>query len=125
MGLVFRNVSKSYGAVVAIRQADMEIERGEVRAILGGNGSGKSTLAKIAGGLIGKDTGEILLDEEKIDFSSPKEAKKHQVIMTSQELSLFGNLTVEENISICDVPRRAGFTDKKALKKKRGIYWLP
>ena len=118
MGLVFRNVSKSYGAVVAIRQADMEIERGEVRAILGGNGSGKSTLAKIAGGLIGKDTGEILLDEEKIDFSSPKEAKKHQVIMTSQELSLFGNLTVEENISICDVPRRAGFTDKKALKKK-------
>lgn len=118
MGLVFQNVSKSYGAVVAIRQADMEIDRGEVRAVLGGNGSGKSTLAKIVGGLIGKDTGEILLDGQKIDFHSPKDAKRHRVIMTSQELSLFGNLTVEENICICDVPKKAGFTDRKALKAK-------
>ena len=118
MGLVFQNISKRYGAVIAIKQADMEIEKGEIRAILGGNGSGKSTLAKIAGGLIGRDSGEILCDGKRLDFQSPKEAKKNHVIMTSQELSLFGNLTVEENICICDVPVKGIFTNRKALKEK-------
>lgn len=118
MGLVFQNISKRYGAVIAIKQADMEIEKGEIRAILGGNGSGKSTLAKIAGGLIGRDSGEILFDGKRLDFQSPKEAKKNHVIMTSQELSLFGNLTVEENICICDVPVKGIFTNRKALKEK-------
>ena len=118
MGLAFRNISKRYGAVVAIKQAQMEIEEGEVRAILGGNGSGKSTLAKVIGGLISRDNGEILFQGKVIDFKSPKDAKKHHVIMTSQELSLFGNLTVEENICICDVPVRGRFTDRKRLKQK-------
>lgn len=118
MGLVFQNISKRYGAVIAIKQADMEIEKGEIGAILGGNGSGKSTLAKIAGGLIGRDSGEILFDGKRLDFQSPKEAKKNHVIMTSQELSLFGNLTVEENICICDVPVKGIFTNRKALKEK-------
>ena len=118
MGLAFRDISKHYGAVVAIKQAQMEIEEGEVRAILGGNGSGKSTLAKVIGGLIGRDSGEILFQGKPIDFKSPKDAKKHHVIMTSQELSLFGNLTVEENICICDVPVKGKFTDRKKLKEE-------
>ena len=118
MGLIFQNISKKYGAVVAIKHAEMEIENGEVRAILGGNGSGKSTLAKALGGLISKNSGEIIFDGQSIDFKSPKEAKKNHVIMTSQELSLFGNLTVEENICICDVPLKGIFTDKKRIKEK-------
>lgn len=76
MGLVFQDISKRYGAVIAIKHAEMEIKNGEVRAILGGNGSGKSTLAKVIGGLIGKDSGEITFDGKKIDFKSPKEAKQ-------------------------------------------------
>lgn len=118
MGLVFSEISKRYGAVVAISRADMKIDTGEVRAILGGNGSGKSTLAKIIGGLVERDTGIITLNDEEINFASPKEAKKNRVIMTSQELSLFSNLTVEENISVCDIPTRRGFTDRKEVKQK-------
>lgn len=76
MGFIFQNISKKYGAVVAIKHAEMEIENGEVRAILGGNGSGKSTLAKALGGLISKNSGEIIFDGQSIDFKSPKEAKK-------------------------------------------------
>lgn len=118
MGLAFRDISKRYGAVVAIKQAQMEIKDGEVRAILGGNGSGKSTLAKVVGGLIGRDSGEILFQGKNVDFKSPKDAKRNHVIMTSQELSLFGNLTVEDNICICDVPVKGKFTDRKLVKEK-------
>ena len=49
MGLIFQNISKKYGAVVAIKHAEMEIENGEVRAILGGNGSGKVDIGKSSG----------------------------------------------------------------------------
>ena len=118
MGLTIHDISKTYGAVIAIKQADMEIKDGEVRAILGGNGSGKSTLAKVVSGLISKNSGTITYNGKDFNFTSPADAKKHHVIMTSQELSLFNNLTVEENICICDVPVKGIFTDRKALKDK-------
>lgn len=118
MGLVFSNISKHYGAVIAIKNAEMSIKDGEVRAILGGNGSGKSTLAKVIGGMINRNSGEILINGKAVDFLSPNGAKKHHVIMTSQELSLFTNLTVEENICICDVPTKGIFTNREALKEK-------
>ena len=118
MGLKLEGIAKSYGAVVAIKQAGMEIEDGEVRAILGGNGSGKSTLAKVVSGLISKNSGTITYNGKELNFTSPADAKRHHVIMTSQELSLFNNLTVEENICICDVPKNGIFTNRKALKEK-------
>lgn len=118
MGLALSNISKYYGAVTAIKKADMSINDGEVRAILGGNGSGKSTLAKVIGGLISRNSGEILIDGKAINFTSPNDAKKHHVIMTSQELSLFTNLTVEENICLCNVPTKSIFTDKKVLRNE-------
>ena len=118
MGLVLKNISKHYGAVKAIKQAQLDVENGEVRAILGGNGSGKSTLTKVISGLIAKNSGTIAIDGQEVDFKSPSEAKKNHVIMTSQELSLFNNLTVEENICVCDMPLKGKFVDKKELKKK-------
>jgi ABC-type sugar transport system ATPase subunit len=119
MGIIISDVSKRYGSVVAISKASMSVEDGEIRAILGGNGSGKSTLAKAVGGIICYDTGKVIFNGKEIHFSSPKEAKKNKVIITSQELSLFENLTVEENICICDVPIKIGFfTNKKEVSRK-------
>ena len=118
MDLEVKNISKHYGAVVAIKRADISVKSGEVRAILGGNGSGKSTLAKVVSGLINHNTGEIYIDGNQIEFTSPEDAKAHHVIMTSQELSLFKNLTVEENICICNLPRKGAFTDRKEVKER-------
>jgi ABC-type sugar transport system ATPase subunit len=118
-GLVYKNIEKSFGSVVAIKRADMEVAKGEVRAILGGNGSGKSTLAKVTSGIAGRDNGSITFGNKEIDFASPRVAKDAGVIMTSQELSLFNNLTVEENISVCNPPsKKTGARDKKEIKKR-------
>ncbi len=121
MGIIISDISKRYGAVVAISRASMSVEKGEIRAILGGNGSGKSTLAKIIGGIISKDSGKIAFNDREINFTSPKNAKKNRVIITSQELSLFTNLTVEENICICDIPVKTGtFINKNGISEKAG-----
>jgi len=118
-GLVLRDIAKSFGNVIAIKKADMDIAKGEVRAILGGNGSGKSTLAKVTGGICARDSGTILFENLPVNFNSPKEAKKSGVIVTSQELSLFNNLTVEENISICNPPKgMLIIRDKKEIVRR-------
>ena len=62
MSLIFKNVQKAFGKVVALEAINFEVEHGEIRGILGGNGSGKSTLTKILGGMVSKDSGEITLD---------------------------------------------------------------
>jgi ATP-binding cassette subfamily F protein uup len=60
MGLIFSNISKHYGAVIAIKNAEMSIDNGEVRDILGGNGSGKSTLMRMLAGELSPDSGEVI-----------------------------------------------------------------
>lgn len=76
MSLCCQSIVKHYGSVVALEDASITCEHGEIRAILGGNGSGKSTLAKAIGGVITKNAGKITIDGEEVNFSSPHEAKK-------------------------------------------------
>lgn len=101
-----RNIAKTYGSVVALQDAALEVDKGEVRAVLGGNGSGKSTLAKIIGGAVNPDRAEIMLENRKLDLHSPIKARQQGIIVTSQELSLFPNLTVEENLTLINSPKR-------------------
>jgi ABC-type sugar transport system ATPase subunit len=75
MSLCCQSIVKHYGSVVALEDASITCEHGEIRAILGGNGSGKSTLAKAIGGVITKNAGKITIDGEEVNFSSPHEAK--------------------------------------------------
>lgn len=118
MSLRCESISKHYGSVIALEDASIEVERGEIRALLGGNGSGKSTLAKVIGGIITKNSGKVELDGTEVHFESPLEAKKHGVVVASQELSLFHNLTVEENICACSLPKKFGATlDRKKMRQ--------
>lgn len=118
MRLQCKNINKSYGSVIALQKAELSVEKGEIRALLGGNGSGKSTIAKILSGVVKEDSGEIYFDDKKYMVRSPVQAKKAKVIMTSQELSLLSNMTVAENLCICDIPTKGLFTDTKKIKEK-------
>jgi ribose transport system ATP-binding protein len=93
-----RNVSKRYGGVVALADGNLDVQSGEVVALLGANGSGKSTLSKIITGVVAPDSGQLLLDNQPVHFSSPQAAKKVGVTAVYQELSLIPDMTVAENI---------------------------
>lgn len=113
MRLVCEKITKRFGSNLALHDVDLTVEGGEIRALLGGNGSGKSTLSKILGGALNVTSGKMELNGSLYAPKSPIEAKRAGVVFTSQELSLFDNLTVEENIAICS------YSVEKLLKNEK------
>ncbi|OZE21471.1 hypothetical protein CH262_19160 [Rhodococcus sp. 05-2255-1e] len=106
MALRVQNITKDYGHVRALQGADLTLQPGEVRALLGGNGSGKSTLTKVITGVTAADTGTIEIDGEKVDISGPSTAARLGIAATYQEVSLAGDLTVAENLCVRRMPTR-------------------
>ena len=96
--LEMTNVSKSFPGVKALDNVNLKVRPHSVHALMGENGAGKSTLLKCLFGIYKKDTGSILFQGEEIDFKSSKEALENGVSMVHQELNLFENLSVAENI---------------------------
>lgn len=95
-----KKLTKIYPGVRALDNVSFTINKGEVHALVGENGAGKSTLIKILAGVITPDEGEILIDGKVESFSHPLEALQKGIAVTFQDLSLFPNLSVAENISI-------------------------
>lgn len=93
-------VAKSYGGVRALRGVDWELRVGEVHALCGENGAGKSTLARICAGIARPDSGEIRLGGRAVTWSGSDEARRAGIGIILQELDLFANLTVAENVAI-------------------------
>jgi len=93
---------------------------GECLGLVGENGAGKSTLMKILSGIWprGTYTGGILIDGESVEFAGPKEATQAGIAIIHQELSLFEELSVAENIFIGDFPSSLGVVKQKALFEK-------
>ena len=91
-------MSKSYGAVRALRDGDIALRPGEVRALMGENGAGKSTLVKVLGGVIRRDSGEMRVDGEPVDFHSPHDARDAGIAVIYQEPTLFPDLSIAENV---------------------------
>jgi len=118
--LKLNGVGKAYGATVALRRGDLEIEAGEVHALIGSNGSGKSTLCKIVAGSVRPDHGEVLLDGAAITVSGPSAAKALGIGIFYQELSLAARRSVAENICLADLPRKAGLFIDRGLPPLSG-----
>lgn len=105
--LTVRNVSKEFPGVKALSNIRMDLNAGEVLAVIGENGAGKSTLMKILTGIYSKDEGEIFYKGKELKVGSPKEAQEQGISMIHQELNLMRDLTVAENIFIGREPRGA------------------
>src|SRR5450432_931023 len=94
------NVGKHYGGVRALKNAHFTLRAGEVHALVGENGAGKSTLARILAGSTVADTASIAIDGQPAAIHNPLDAQRLGIGMIYQELDLFPNLTVGENLVI-------------------------
>ncbi|AIE87850.1 sugar ABC transporter ATP-binding protein [Fimbriimonas ginsengisoli] len=102
-------ISKRFGATVALDGVELQVERGEVHALVGENGSGKSTLMRILAGAIQPDEGTMTLDGKPYHPSSPMDARKSGIAMIYQELALCPDLSVTENVLLGMEDTRLGF----------------
>ncbi|MBZ0283888.1 MAG: sugar ABC transporter ATP-binding protein [Anaerolineae bacterium] len=105
--LALENISKQFPGVKALDGVHFDINAGEVHALLGENGAGKSTLIKIVSGVYKSDTGSIRIDGQAVTFNNPREAQGKGIATIYQELSLYPELTVAENIFIGHAPHRS------------------
>lgn len=96
--LKLEDVSKVYSGIVAVKRANFEVRKGAVNVLVGENGAGKSTLMKIIAGVEQPTLGRMLLEGEAVHFNSTNDAVSRGIGMVFQELNLFGNLSVAENI---------------------------
>ena len=103
--LDINGIAKSFGSVVALRDAALNVRAGEVHALMGANGAGKSTLVKILTGVFPPDAGAIVLDGEAKSFRSPAEARKAGIVSVYQDPALVPDLTVAQNLRLARVSR--------------------
>ena len=98
MKLTTKKIGKSFSGVNVLRNVDFKLRPGEVHAVVGENGAGKSTFVKILSGVYTPSTGNIFLDENKVEITSPIIAQKNGVSLIHQEPQSFSHLSVAENI---------------------------
>jgi ABC-type sugar transport system ATPase subunit len=110
-----RNISKAFPGVRALHHVSFDLKAGEVHALVGENGAGKSTLVKILGGVYQPDEGEIVLNGRPVEIKDPRHAQELGIAVVHQELNLFPNLTVAENLYAGKMPCHGalGFEDRQ------------
>jgi simple sugar transport system ATP-binding protein/ribose transport system ATP-binding protein len=113
-----QDVSKSFGGTHALEGVSLAIGHGSIHALVGENGAGKSTLGKIIAGVHLPDHGQLLLAGEPVRFRSPRDAISRGVILIAQELATVPSLTVAENVFLGVEPRRAGFVNRRELRRR-------
>lgn len=110
-----RQIRKSFPGVLALKDVDFTLRPGEIHTLLGENGSGKSTLFRVVAGIYQPDSGQVLLDGEAVEHWNPSEAQARGVSIIHQELSLFPDLSVAENVFL----EHASFTSGGIVRWKR------
>ncbi len=116
--LEMQRITKRFPGVLANDNVDFDVKSGEVHALLGENGAGKSTLMKILYGMYHADAGEILLNGNLVNISSPTDAIKLGIGMIHQHFMLVPSLTVAENVALGLPSSRGPLTDLDVISKR-------
>jgi rhamnose transport system ATP-binding protein len=119
--LALRGVSKSFGAVAALQDVQLELSGGEAHALVGENGAGKSTLVKVLAGVHQPDAGTVELDGRPIAFAGPADARSAGIAVIYQEPTLFPDLSVAENIFMGRQPLRGLRRVDSAAMRRRTV----
>jgi simple sugar transport system ATP-binding protein len=126
--LELQGVSKHFGAIHALNDVSLSIEKGEVVGLMGDNGAGKSTLVKIVAGNFPPTRGTIRIAEREVAFHKPADARGEGIEIVYQELALCDNLTAAANIYLGrELMKRAGpfkILDYKAMYKRAGELFV-
>lgn len=117
--LELRSISKGFPGVKALNEVQLRVRAGEIHALVGENGAGKSTLLKILSGSLHPDTGDILINGQKVHLTTPKSAKAAGIAMIHQELQLVPELDVAQNMFLGAARTHYGvFLDKSSMRRK-------
>lgn len=113
-----RAITKTFGGTRAVDNVDLDLFRAEVHGLVGENGAGKSTLMRVLSGLVGDYSGTITVGGEEVRFATPAQAQTRGIVLVHQELSLFPELTVAENILLGREPegRFPGFISRRTAE---------
>lgn len=110
------NICKKFPGVIALDNASLEVECGEVLALLGENGAGKSTISKIVSGVYTANSGDIFIDDNKVSISSVVDAEKNGISIIHQEIMLIPEMKIFENIFLGrEIRHKNGLTDDKKM----------
>jgi ribose transport system ATP-binding protein len=109
------SIAKSYGPVVALKNANLEVQPGEIHALLGANGAGKSTLVKILTGVISSDNGSIKLHGKEIKFVSPDDARKNGVAPVFQDPALIPDISIQRNLALTGTNEKRFIAELSAM----------
>jgi fructose transport system ATP-binding protein len=123
--LAARGITKAFGHVEALRGVDIEVNEGEILALVGDNGAGKSTLIKILSGALQPDAGEIRIDGRPVALHTPIDARHNGIETVYQDLAVVPMLDVAENLFLGREIRFGGalgrvfpFIDKRAMRRQ-------
>ncbi len=108
--LNMKNITKTFPGVKALDNVNLQVEKGEIHALVGENGAGKSTLMNVLSGIypFGTYSGEVIFEGEKCEFKSVRESEKAGIAIIHQELALNPYMTIAENIFLCNERARKG-----------------
>ncbi len=120
LALELKGITKTFGSVVANKDVSLQVNNGEILAILGENGSGKTTLMNMVSGIYYPDEGSIFVNGKEVVVRSPKDAFKYKIGMIHQHFKLVDVFTATENI-VLGIKDDKKFNIKEAKKKVKGI----
>jgi ABC-type sugar transport system ATPase subunit len=120
----FRSITKTFAGVTALDDVSFSVARGECHGLMGENGAGKSTLGKVLAGIHRPDSGMVLIGGTPRSLNSPADAARAGVGMVHQELAFCPDLSIAENLSMGQYPRKWGIILNRAAMARRAEHLL-